>query len=72
MLLSGFLCGWPPWMPAIFSWPPAILEIAVCDKDCSACAGLASKARLAQHYFSSVDLRARRMVLSPSLAESDH
>jgi hypothetical protein len=40
MLLSRFLCGWPPWMPAIFAWPPAIPEIAFWDKDCSACARL--------------------------------
>lgn len=28
MLLLRFLCGRPAWMPAIFSCPPAILELA--------------------------------------------
>lgn len=28
MLLPRFLCGQPAWMPAVFSWPPAFLELA--------------------------------------------
>lgn len=28
MLLPRFLCGRPAWMPAVFPWPPAILELA--------------------------------------------
>lgn len=28
MLLPRFLCVRPAWMPAVFSWPPAILDLA--------------------------------------------